>query len=212
MARDFKKEDKELYCALAEPTLVKVGAMNFLMVDGKGDPNTNPQFQTAVEALYGLSYTIRMMPKSGLTPPGYFEYVVPPLEGLWWVGEGEEFSFQNRDNWCWTLMIRQPDFVTNQLIHAAENIVHQRKKQLKIEAVRFETFTEGLCVQILHLGPYSTEPKTQALLDAFMVKSGLRPTFAQGGKHHEIYLSDPRRTAQEKLKTILRQPVAKVAE
>lgn len=194
----------------AKPAIIIVPPMKFIMVDGCGDPNNNPDFESAVQTLYGLSFGIKMLPKKGVVPEGYIDYVVPPLEGLWWINEGEEFSFEQKDNWKWTLMIRQPEFVTEELFrNAAEDLKHKKKTE-GIKEARLEVFDEGLCVQMMHIGPYSTEPETLDVMEKFMMKKGYRATFEKGGKHHEIYLSDPRRCAPEKMKTVLRQPVEKI--
>ncbi|MBA2134139.1 GyrI-like domain-containing protein [Hydrogenispora sp. UU3] len=191
-----------------QPALIEVPPMNFLMVDGSGDPNNNPAFQQATELLYGLSYTIKMSKKKGRQPEGYFEYVVPPLEGLWWIEEGS-FSFEQRDNWKWTLMIRQPEFVNEELVQWATEELRRKKPELAPEKARFATFDEGLCVQIMHIGPYATEPETMKKVEAFLLEHGLRDRLTDGGKHHEIYLSDPRKARPETMKTVLRHPVAK---
>lgn len=203
---DYKKEYRDLYMPKDKPVLIEVPPMNFLMVDGSGDPNNSPEFQQATELLYGLSYTIKMIMKKGKQPDGYFEYVVPPLEGLWWIEEGG-FSFEKRDNWKWTLMIRQPEFVDHELFRWATNELMRKKQELAIEKARFEAFTEGLCVQIMHIGPYSTEPETMKKVEAFLFEHGLKDRLTSGGKHHEIYLSDPRKAKPERMKTVLRHPV-----
>lgn len=205
-AFDFKKEYKELYLPKNKPQLIDVPSMNFIMVDGSGDPNNSPEFQHATELLYGLSYTIKMSSKKGLEPKGFFDYVVPPLEGLWWIDEGS-FSFEMRDNWKWTLMIRQPDFVDHEVFQWAVRELTRKKPELAAEKARFEAFEEGLCVQIMHIGPYSAEPETMEKIEAFLKENGLRNRFSSGGKHHEIYLSDPRKSKPETMKTVLRHPV-----
>ena len=205
-AFDFKKEFKDLYMPKSKPMLIEVPSMSFIMVDGKGDPNNNEDFQQAVEVLYGLSFAIKMSKMKGNQPEGYFEYTVPPLEGLWWIKDGY-FSLEQRENWEWTLMIRQPDFVTKDVFIRAGNQVKTKKPGLTIEAAKFETYVEGLCVQMMHIGPYATEPETMALMEDFVKTEGLRDRVGKGGKHHEIYLSDPRKCKPEKMKTVLRHPV-----
>lgn len=205
---DYKKEYKELYIPKDKPVLIEVPSMNFLMADGSGDPNNNPEFQHATELLYGLSYTIKMCKNKGKHPEGYFEYVVPPLEGLWWIDEGS-FSFEKRDNWKWTLMIRQPEFVNEELVQWSTNELMRKKPELAVEKARFEAFEEGLCVQIMHIGPYSTEAETMKKVEAFLSEHGLKDKLLFGGKHHEIYLSDPRKCKPESMKTVLRHPVEK---
>lgn len=205
---DYKKEYKDLYMpSNKKPVLVNVPAMNFILVDGRGDPNNNPEFQKAVEALYSISFTIKMSPKKGTVPDGYFDYVVPPLEGLWWLEGDKEFSFNERDNWRYSLMIRQPEFVTRGMVERTISELKTKKGNEKLDNVRFEEFNEGLCVQMMHIGPYSTEPETIEKMDNFIIEKGYVKTIGAGGKHHEIYLSDPRRTKPEKQKTVLRVPV-----
>lgn len=208
-AFDFKRAYKDLYMPKDEPDLIEVPSMNFLMVDGNGDPNNNPEFRQATELLYGLSYAIKMSRKKGRQPEGYFDYVVPPLEGLWWIEEGA-FSFEKRDNWKWTLMIRQPDFVDDELVQWAKAELERKKPELAVHKARFETFYEGLCVQIMHTGPYATEPETMKKVEAFLLEHGLKDGLTSGGKHHEIYLSDPRKCKPESMKTVLRHPVKQV--
>lgn len=208
---DFKKEFKDLYMPKTKPMLIEVPSINFIMVDGKGDPNNNEAFQQAVEILYGLSYAIKMSKMKGNQPQGYFDYTVPPLEGLWWVSEGP-FSLKQRDNWAWTVMIRQPEFVTSEVFNWACNQLKNKKPGVLIEGARFETFDEGLCVQMMHIGPYATEPETMKFMDDFIKGEGLTDRVGKGGKHHEIYLSDPRKSKPEKMKTVLRHPVASANE
>jgi hypothetical protein len=205
-AFDYKREYKDLYMPKDKPVLIEVPSMNFIMVDGSGDPNNNPGFQRATELLYGLTFTIKMSKMKGMQPEGYFEYVVPPLEGLWWIDEGE-FSLEMRDNWKWTLMIRQPEFVNEVFFDWACEEIVKKKPELKTGRARFETFAEGFCVQIMHIGPYSTEPETMKKIDAFIKQEGLLDRVRNGGKHHEIYLSDPRKMRPNSMKTVLRHPI-----
>ncbi len=209
-AFDYKKEYKDLYMPGDKPVLIDIPNMNFIMVDGSGDPNNSPAFQQATELLYGLSFTIKMSKMKGNQPEGYFEYVVPPLEGLWWL-DGGGFSFEKRDNWKWTLMIRQPEFVDDDVFKwAAHGELARKKPGLPLEKARFEAFSEGLCVQMMHIGPYSTEPETMNKINAFIRQEGLTDTLENAGKHHEIYLSDPRKSKPENMKTVLRHPVARI--
>jgi hypothetical protein len=203
---DFKKEYKDLYLPGTTPQLLEVPKMNSIMVDGSGDPNANPIFESAVSLLYGLCYTIKMSKMNSSKPSGYFDYVVPPLEGLWWVDNGD-FSLDKKDNWVWTLMIRQPDFVNPAVFNGACEQLSLKKPELDTSLSRFEEFYEGLCMQALHIGPYSTETETTAGIDSFISSEGLKYT---SGKHHEIYLSDPRRGNPAKLKTVLRHPVIRI--
>ncbi len=204
---DYKKEYKDLYLPKAKPMLIKVPSINFIMVDGIGDPNNNPSFEKAVELLYGLSFTIKMSKMKGNQPEGYFDYVVPPLEGLWWI-DGGVFSFEERNNWKWTVMIRQPEFVSEGVYKWACNELERKKPELETERARFEAFEEGLCVQMMHVGPYSTEPETMKEINDFLRQNRLSDRLGSGGKHHEIYLSDPKKSNPETMKTVLRHPVA----
>jgi hypothetical protein len=205
---DYKKEFKDLYMPKQKPALIEVPPMNFIMVNGKGDPQQE-EYQNAIAILYALTFTIKMSKMSGSQPAGYFEYVVPPLEGLWWCEDGG-FDFEKRDSWCWTSMIRQPEFVTNEVFEWAVEECKKKKPQLDISQARFEPFTEGLCVQMMHIGPYADEPKSIKMIKDFIEESGLADATGIERKHHEIYLSDPRKTAPDKLKTVLRHPVVKV--
>ena len=206
---DFKKEYKDLYLPKEIPQLIQVPAMNFICVNGAGDPNSS-EYQKAVSILYGLTFTIKMSKMSGSQPEGYFEYVVPPLEGLWWYEDGT-FNFLKRDNWLWTSMIRQPDFVTTEVFEWAVHICKKKKPELNVDLARFETFEEGLCVQMLHKGPYATEPQTVEIMKAYIERNNLLDETGLLRKHHEIYLQDPRKTAPDRLKTVLRHPVKKIS-
>ena len=159
---DYKKEFKDLYMPKSKPVLIDAPAMNFIMLDGKGDPN-GEEYENAVSTLYALTFTIKMSKMSGNQPEGYFEYVVPPLEGLWWC-EGSKFSLDIRDNWLWTSMIRQPEFVTQDVFDWAEDECRRKKPDLDVSLARFEAFTEGLCVQMMHLGPYADEPHSVEMM------------------------------------------------
>lgn len=208
-AFDYKKEYKDLYLPKGKPMLIDVPSMNFIMTDGTGDPNNNPNFQRAIELLYGLTFTIKMSKMKGNQPEEYFEYVVPPLEGLWWIDNGV-FSLEVRENWKWTVMIRQPEFVDESVFQWACNELKRKKPDLPVESARFEAFEEGLSVQMMHIGPYSTEPETMKQIEDFIKQNGLRDRLGDGGKHHEIYLSDPRKGKPENMKTVLRHPVIRV--
>ena len=198
---DLKKDLKHLYHASSkEPVIVEVPAFDFLMLDGAGDPNGSPHFQAAVEALFSVAYTLKFMVKKEKG----VDYGVMPLEGLWYADDMSQFSPDRKDLWKWTLMIVQPEYVTSNLVRLALEQVAKKKKLAPLARMKFLKYREGLAAQILHLGPYGDEWPAVARLRAFIQEKGgqLR------GKHHEIYLSDPRRTAPEKLKTILRQPIA----
>ena len=197
---DLKKELKDLYNASRkELAIIDVPPMNFLMIDGAGSPETSPQFQAAVQALYGVSYTLKFMIKKTQGA----DYVVMPLEGLWWAEDMEHFSLGNKDQWQWTLMIMQPEYVTEDLVAEAVEQVREKKDSDTVGELRFEGFHEGVSAQIMYVGPYSDEGPTIARLHCFIEENG----YSLRGKHHEIYLGDPRRAAPDKLKTILRQPM-----
>jgi hypothetical protein len=202
MNGDWKKELKHLYNPSAkEFVLVDVPSLQFLMIDGQGDPNTAAEYSQALEALYPLAYTLKFMSKRELNR----DYAVPPLEGLWWAADMDVFTVRaDRDAWQWMMMIMTPAWITQGQFERAVDEVRRKKNPAALDKVRLETFHEGLSVQIMHVGPYSAEGPTIARLHGeFLPQNGLVET----GKHHEIYLSDPRRSAPEKLKTILRQPV-----
>ena len=198
---DFKKELKHLYNPSAkEVVIIDVPSMNFLMIDGVGDPNTSQDYKDAVEALYALSYSLKFMIKNGKTA---IDYGVMPLEGLWWTDDMAEFNMENKDIWKWTAMIVQPEYATKDLFGKALEQVAKKKNPAALSKVRFENFHEGLSVQIMHIGPYSAEAPTIDKIRDFIEEKG----YKLNGKHHEIYLSDPRKTASEKMKTVIRQAV-----
>ncbi|WP_345891655.1 GyrI-like domain-containing protein [Ruminococcus sp. OA3] len=210
---DYKKVYRDLYLPKSTPAVVDVPEMTFIMVDGRGNPNTSKSYQNAVEILYGLSFTIKMSKLSGNQPEGYFEYVVPPLEGLWKL-DGAAFdgrgAITDKDRFCWTAMIRQPEFVTEEVFEWAKESLLKKKPHLDFSAVRLETFTEGLCCQVMHRGPYDEEPVTIEKLEAFISEHGYQCDISEKRLHHEIYLGDPRKTKPENLKTVLRHPVRPV--
>lgn len=208
---DYKKEYPDLYRPKTTPVLIDVPAMSFIMVDGRGNPNTCEAYKAAMEVLYGLSYSIKMSKMSGAQPEGYFEYVVPPLEGLWSVDdEGYDGTgVIDKDRFCWTSMIRQPDFVTPAVFEQAKQALAKKKPGLDLSAARLEVWREGLCAQVMHLGPYDDEPATIETLNAFVDAAGYRNDLDGARRHHEIYLGDPRRVSPERLKTVIRHPVAK---
>jgi hypothetical protein len=196
---DYRKELKHLYGpSQKEVSIVDVPAMGFLMIDGHGDPNTSWEYQTAVEALFTISFTLKFMIKKSERQA---DYVVFPLEGLWWAGDMSAFNLGDKDRWMWTAMIAQPEYVTHDLFAAAVKEV-ERKKRLSLPVIRFESFSEGKAVQIMHIGPFAEEGRTIAKLHGFIKDMACDLT----GKHHEIYLSDVRKTAPERLRTIIRQP------
>lgn len=197
---DLKKELKHLYSPSAKDVMiVDIPEMNFLMVDGEGDPNTAQAFKEAVEALYGVSFTLKFMIKKEQA----IDYTVMPLEGLWWTDDMTQFSMENRDIWKWTVMIMQPEYVRADLLERAMEAVGKKKNPPALSKIRFESFHEGLSAQIMHIGPYAAEEPTIEKLHRAIREKGHVLT----GKHHEIYLSDPRKAAPEKMKTVIRQPV-----
>lgn len=200
MNPDMKNEIDVLYSPSAKaPAIVEVPEMSFLMVDGEGDPDSQV-FQDAVQALYGVAYTIKFTLKKSGGP----EFKVSPLEGLWWSFQDSfELNLDARDDWKWTVMIMQPEHITSEDVTRAVEEVKRKKNPTGIEKLRFERFAEGLSVQIMHIGPYSEERPTIERMHSFALEQG----YELRGKHHEIYLGDPRRAKPEKLKTILRQPV-----
>jgi len=204
---DLRKAFKHLYRPSAKNvTVVEVPPFQFAMIDGEIEPGcapgTSPSFQQAMEALYGISYTLKFMSKRRAENP--IDYTVMALEGLWWV-EGGEFDIARPENWRWTAMIMQPDHVTAEMYQEALAQLRRKKPGPTLDKLRFETFHEGLCMQIMHIGPYAEEPTTLAKMDAFARQNG----YARRGKHHEIYLGDPRRAKPENLKTVLRHPIQK---
>lgn len=199
---DWKKDLKHLYAPSAKaPEMVDVPPMNYLMIDGHGDPNTSPAYQAAVEGLFSMSYTLKFAIKKAVG----LDYAVFPAEGLWWVEDMRLFSIEDKGSWDWTMMIAQPEVVTADWVEQARAEVLKKKGLPVVEQIRFECLAEGPAAQIMHLGPYADEGPTIARLHEFIKSQGYQLT----GKHHEIYLSDVRRTAPEKLKTIIRQPVSR---
>jgi hypothetical protein len=200
---DHKKVYASLYKATAgKPNLVNAPVLNYLMIDGYGDPNTSPLFNSSIEALYSLSYTLKFMVKKGEMQ---IDYAVMPLEGLWWADDMANFSNRRKDEWKWTLMIMQPDFITAQMVDEARSLASAKKELPRLADVRFETMEDGLSAQVLHVGPFDEELPTIELLHHYIAAN----EYQLSGKHREIYLSDMRRTAKDKLKTIIRQPVLK---
>jgi hypothetical protein len=198
---DFKKRLKQLYSAPAkEPVIVEVPPLNFIMIDGAGDPNTSEEFQRAVEALFSVSYTLKFIIKKG---PLAIDYGVLPLEGVWWAEDMSAFTAGDKQSWKWTLMIMQPEYVTEELFEQALEQARHKKDLPAVDQLRLESFHEGLSAQLLHVGPFSEEGPTIERLHRFIEDHGYR----RRDKHREIYLSDLRRAAPEKLKTIIRQPI-----
>jgi len=199
---DYKKKLKDLYKPSPKKVeIVEVPQMNFLMVDGKGDPNKSQSFQDAIETLYPLSYTLKFMVKKGGME---IDYGVLPLEGLWWADDMSSFSIENKESWKWCLMIMQPEFISQEMVAKATEEVKKKKNPVALSAVRFESFLEGKAAQTMHIGPFSDEGPTVEKVHLFIEEKGSQII----GKHHEIYLSDIRRAAPKNWKTIIRQPMS----
>ncbi len=198
---DYKKELKHLYKPSPKTVeIVDVPEMNFLMIEGQGDPNTSQEYSDAIEALYAVSYAIKFMVKKGELE---IDYGVMPLEGLWWVDDMSEFDINDKTNWKWTAMIMQPEHVTQDLFAVACEQVEKKKNPVALSKIRFKSFSEGKAAQTMHLGPFSEEGPTIERIHDFIKENGFNPV----GRHHEIYLSDIRKAAPEKWKTIIRQPI-----
>ncbi|WP_294851228.1 GyrI-like domain-containing protein [uncultured Gemmiger sp.] len=210
MAFDFKKEYKEFYLPKAKPELVTVPPMNYIAVRGKGDPNEEDgAYKQAIGLLYGIAYTIKMSKKGSHQIDGYFDFVVPPLEGFWQQSGSNTIDYAHKENFEWISVIRLPDFVTKEDFDWAVQEAAAKKK-LDFSPVEFLTVDEGLCVQCMHIGPYDDEPATVAAMDAFVQANGYANDLTDARRHHEIYLSDVRKTVPEKLKTVIRHPIKKV--
>jgi hypothetical protein len=200
---DLKKDLKALYASGASattPMLIDVPRLNYLMIDGEGDPNTSQQYQDSLGALYSVAYTMKSDRKHRSVEP---DFTVMPLEGLWWMKDESDFDGEAKDDWAWTAMIVQPDFIAPAEVERTVGLAAEKKPSAALEQICFEALEEGLSAQVLHIGPYADEAPTIERLHLFITEEGHRPR----GRHHEIYLSDPRRTAPEKIKTIIRQPV-----
>lgn len=204
MKYEWRKKDKEIYLPTQTPTKIMVPEMKYFTLIGKGNPNNEP-FKENVAALYALSYAIRMMPKKGITPENYFEYTVFPLEGVWDLDEiGRQLETLDKDRLIYKLMIRQPDFVTDELFSMAKEISAKKVPENLLKSAKFEVIDEGLCVQCLHLGDYDSEPATFSKMDAFCSANNVTRS---DKRHREIYIGDPRKTDPEKLKTVLRYKI-----
>ena len=207
MAFDFKKEYKEFYLPKSKPALVSVPPLNYLAVRGKGDPNeADGAYKRAIGLLYGVAYTIKMSKMGGRRMTGYFDFVVPPLEGLWWQPGTVGVDYARKEDFHWISLIRLPDFVTGDDFDWALEEAARKKKQ-DFSAVEFFRYDEGLCVQCMHLGPYDDEPATVALMYEYLRDRGYEPDITDSRLHHEIYLNDARKTAPEKLRTVIRHPI-----
>ena len=214
MAFDFKKEYKEFYMPKNKPDIVTVPSMNYIAVRGSGDPNQEDgEYKQAIGLLYGIAFTIKMSKKGDHQIDGYFDYVVPPLEGFWWQGAASAkpnlnaaIDYVRKGDFHWISVIRLPDFVTEEDFRWAVNEATQKKK-MDFSKVEFLTVEEGLCVQCMHIGPYDDEPATVAMMHEFMERQGYELDITDKRLHHEIYLSDARKVAPEKLKTVIRHPI-----
>lgn len=207
MAFDYKKEYKEFYMPKNKPGIVEVPAMNYIAVRGKGDPNIEGgEYKRSIGMLYAIAFTIKMSKKGSHQIEGYFDYVVPPLEGFWWQEGVLGIDYAHKETFQFLSVIRLPDFVTKDDFDWAVREA-EAKKQEDFSGVKFWTYQEGLCVQCMHIGPYDDEPKTVSLMHDFMAEQGYQLDISDERLHHEIYLSDARRTAPEKLKTVIRHPI-----
>ena len=210
MAFVFKKEFKELYMPSSKPVIVTVPRANYIAVRGKGDPNQpGGDYQRAVSVLYAVAYTLKMSYKSDYKIEGFFEYVVPPLEGFWWQDGVDGVDYSDKSTFNWISVIRLPDFVASKDFDWAVRTA-EKKKKLDCSSAEFLTVDEGLCVQMLHTGSYDDEPQTVAEMDSYLKENGYANDLSQQRLHHEIYLSDARKTSPEKLKTVIRHPIKKL--
>ena len=207
MAFDFKKEYKEFYMPKNKPEIVNVPKANYIAVRGKGDPNEEGgMYQKALGVLYAVAYTLKMSYKTAYQIEGFFEYVVPPLEGFWWQDSVDGVDYSDKASFHWISVIRLPDFITEKDVEWAVQTASQKKK-MDCSPAEFLTVDEGLCVQIMHIGAYDDEPVAVAVMDAFLRENGYANDFGRERLHHEIYLSDARKTAPEKRKTVIRHPI-----
>ncbi len=210
MAFDFKKEFKELYMPKNKPVIVTVPMANYIAVRGKGDPNqSDGDYQSAISVLYAVAYTLKMSYKSDYKIEGFFEYVVPPLEGFWWQDGVDGVDYSDKSAFNWISVIRLPDFVAQKDFDWAVRTA-EKKKQLDCSSAEFFTVDEGLCVQMLHTGSYDDEPQTVAVMDSYLKENSYANDLSPQRLHHEIYLSDARKTPPEKLKTVIRHPIKKL--
>lgn len=205
---DYKKEYKALYLPKEMPSIVEVPSMQYAAVRGHGDPNEpEGEYGRAVAVLYGISYTIKMSYKGSRKVDGFFEYVVPPLEGFWWMeGGAPGVDYRNKSGFNWISIIRVPEFVTEEVFAWAKEEA-QRKKGIDTSLAELITVSEGLCVQCLHIGSYNKEPATVAKMDHYLLEQGYENDISDLRRHHEIYLSDPRKVSPERMKTVIRHPV-----
>ena len=210
MAFDFKKEYKEFYMPKNKPAIVTVPKANYIAVRGKGNPNEEGgAYQKAISVLYAVAYTLKMSYKTDYKIDGFFEYVVQPLEGFWWQEDVKGVDYGNKDSFNWISVIRLPDFITKENFDWAVSTA-TKKKKLDCSSAEFLTIDEGLCVQIMHIGSFDDEPESVAKMDAYLVEKGYENDLNDTRLHHEIYMSDARKVAPEKWKTVIRHPIKKV--
>ena len=207
MSFDYKKEYKEFYMPPKKPTIVTVPPMNYIAVRGQGDPNIEDgAYKRSIGLLYGIAFTIKMSKKGSRQIEGYFDYVVPPLEGFWWQDDVQGIDYAHKENFKWVSLIRLPDFVTKaDLDWAIEEAT--RKKKTDFSKVEFLTYNEGFCVQCMHIGSYDEEPATVQLMHEYMTAQGYSLDISESRYHHEIYLSDARKVSSDRLKTVIRHPI-----
>lgn len=209
MAFDFKKEYREYYMPKGKPVIVDIPSINCIAVTGEGDPNEEGgAYQNAISQLYSVAYTLKMSYKTDYRMEGFFEYVVPPLEGFWWQEGVKGVDYSDKSSFHWISIIRVPDFVKETDVDWAKETA-KAKKKLDCSEVKFTTVEEGLCVQIMHTGSYDSEPASVAMMDAYLNENGYVNDFSDTRLHHEIYISDPRKTAEDKRKTVIRHPIRK---
>lgn len=209
MAFDYKKEYKEFYQPGKRPSIVSVPAMNFVAIHAQGNPNEEGgEYKQAIGLLYAIAYTIKMSKMTDHRIDGYFDYIVPPLEGLWWQPHRKTIDFDHKEDFHWIALIRLPDFVSENEFEWAKNEA-ARKKKMDCSRAEFLRYEEGECVQILHVGPYDEEPASIALMDQYADDQGYQLDFSDERRHHEIYLSDPRRTEPQRCRTVIRHPIRK---
>ena len=207
MAFDFKKEYKEFYLPPARPVIVTVPIANFIAVRGKGDPNEESgAYKQAIGILYAVAYTLKMSYKTDHRIEGFYDYVVPPLEGFWWQEGIDGIDYSDKSTFCWISVIRLPDFITKADFDWAVQAA-SKKKKIDCSKAEFLTVNEGLCVQIMHIGPYDDEPASVALMDQYLAENGYMNDLSDTRLHHEIYLSDARKVAPENWKTVIRHPI-----
>lgn len=209
MSFDYKKEYREFYMPPKKPSIIEIPKMNYIAVRGQGDPNEpEGEYKVALQMLYAIAFTIKMSYKGSYKIDGYFSYVVPPLEGLWWQENIEGIDYAHKEDFKWISMIRLPDFVKKEDFNWAIQEATEKKKK-DFSKVEFLTYEAGICVQCMYIGSYDKEPETIRLMELYAKESGYVPDFSGGRFHQEIYLSDPRKAAEEKLRTVIRQPVRK---